>query len=135
MNAIADGLFWAGYPNQIVYLEKITASILQHHLPPIYDPDLATIAGHSLSSCHSVLRKPPLFPRAQLNQRLRKGGGWIGCNPSAVDNGVAGGARAPLEFGGSEKGAKSDFCVSEFSYYYQHPWICKAIYGADLLNF
>ena len=84
MNAIADGLFWAGYPNQIVYLEKITASILQHHLPPIYDPDLATIVGHSLSSCHSVLRKPPLFPRAQLNQRLRKGGGWIGCDPIGI---------------------------------------------------
>jgi hypothetical protein len=40
VNAIADGLFWAGYPNQIVYLEKITASTLLRHLPPIYDPDL-----------------------------------------------------------------------------------------------
>ena len=27
------------------------------------------------------------------------------------------------EFGGSEKGAKPDFCLSEFSYYYEHPRI------------
>ena len=42
---------------------------------------------------------------------------------SGVDSGGAGGARAPPEFGGSEKGAKPDFCSSEFSYYYEHPWI------------
>ena len=32
------GLFWAGYPNQIVYLEEITASTTVHHLLPTYDP-------------------------------------------------------------------------------------------------
>ena len=37
---------------------------------------------------------------------------------SAVDSGGAGGGRAPPEFG-----AKPDFCLSEFSYYYEHPWI------------
>ena len=41
---------------------------------------------------------------------------------SAVDSGGAGGARAPAEFGGSEKG-QSLISVSEFSYYYEHPRI------------
>jgi hypothetical protein len=40
-----------------------------------------------------------------------------------VDNGDAGGDRAPLEFGGSEKEAKPDFCLSEFSYCSKHLWI------------
>jgi hypothetical protein len=31
---------------------------------------------------------------------------------------------------GFRKGAKPDFCLSEFSYYYEHPRIQKAIYGA-----
>ena len=34
---------------------------------------------------------------------------------SGVDSGGAGDARAPPEFGGSEKRAKPDFCFSEFS--------------------
>ena len=62
MNAIADGLFWAGYPNQIVYLEKITASILQHHLPPIYDPDLATIVVAQLVQLSFSAKEAPFIP-------------------------------------------------------------------------
>ena len=42
---------------------------------------------------------------------------------AAVFSGGAGGARAPPEFGGFRKGAKPDFCLSEFSYYYEHPRI------------
>ena len=44
---------------------------------------------------------------------------------SAVDSGGAGVARAPPEFGGSEKGRSliSALLISEFSYYYEHPWI------------
>ena len=42
---------------------------------------------------------------------------------SAVFSGGAGGARAPPEFGGSEKGVKPDICYFEFSYYYEHPRI------------
>ena len=83
MNAIADGLFWAGYPNQIVYLEKITASTLLHHLPPIYDPELATIVVQ-LAQLSFSAKEAPFIPRAQLNQRLRKGGGWIGCDPIGI---------------------------------------------------
>ena len=64
MNAIADGLFWAGYPNQIVYLEKITASILQHHLPPIYDPDLATIVVQLVQLSFSAKEAPFIPARA-----------------------------------------------------------------------
>ena len=45
------------------------------------------------------------------------------CFSSAVFSGDAGGARAPPEFGGFRKGAKPDFCLSEFSYYYQQPRI------------
>ena len=50
---------------------------------------------------------------------------------SGVDSEGAGGAKAPLEFWSSEKGAKPDFCLSEFNYYSKHLWIWKAIYGAD----
>ena len=32
---------------------------------------------------------------------------------------------------GVHKGAKPDFCLSEFSYYYEHPRIWKAKYGAE----
>ena len=42
---------------------------------------------------------------------------------SGVDSGGAGGARAPPEFWSSEKGAKPDFCLSEFNYYSKHLWI------------
>ena len=46
---------------------------------------------------------------------------------STVFSGGAGGARAPPEFGGSQK---IQICLSEFSYYYEHPRIWKAKYGA-----
>ena len=42
---------------------------------------------------------------------------------SAIDSRGTGGARAPPEFGEFSKGAKPDFCLSEFSYYYEHPRI------------
>jgi hypothetical protein len=32
---------------------------------------------------------------------------------------------------GFRKGTKPDFCLSEFSHFSKHPWIWKAIYGAD----
>ena len=48
---------------------------------------------------------------------------------SAVFSGGAGGARAPPEFGDSQKGRETWFCLSEFSYYYEHPWIWKTKYG------
>ena len=38
------------------------------------------------------------------------------------------------EFGDTEKGAKSDFCLFEFRYDTEHLWIWKAIYGADIMN-
>ena len=44
---------------------------------------------------------------------------------SAVFSGGAGGA-----IWGFRKGAKPDFCLSDFSYYSKHLWIWKAIYGA-----
>ena len=34
---------------------------------------------------------------------------------------------------GFRKGEKPDFCLSEFSYYTEHLWIWKAIYGADII--
>ena len=39
---------------------------------------------------------------------------------SAIDSRSTGGTRAPPEFRGSVKGGKSEFCLSEFSYYYEH---------------
>ena len=33
---------------------------------------------------------------------------------------------------GVQKGAKPDFCLSEFCYYYEHPRIKKAKYGSDI---
>ena len=50
--------------------------------------------------------------------------------PRGVDSRDAGGARAPPGIWGFIKGAKSDFCLSEFSYYSKHLCIWKAIYGA-----
>ena len=47
--------------------------------------------------------------------------GWQITLSSAVDSGGAGGARAPPEFGGSEKG--QSLISAEFSYYHEHPWI------------
>ena len=43
--------------------------------------------------------------------------------------GVLGVPEHPQNLGVHKKG-KPDFCLSEFSYYYKHPRISKAIYGA-----
>ena len=42
---------------------------------------------------------------------------------SAVDSGVCWGCQSTPGIWGFRKGAKPDFCLSEFSYYYEHPWI------------
>ena len=47
---------------------------------------------------------------------------------SVIDGGGAGGAG----IWGLREGAKPDFCLSEFSYYYDHPRIWKAKYGSDI---
>ena len=48
-----------------------------------------------------------------------------------LDSRGAGGARATPEFGGSEKG-RSLISADRLSYYYEHPWILKAIYDAAI---
>ena len=49
-------------------------------------------------------------------------------NTSAI---YSGGAGEHPGIWGLRKGVKPDFCLLEFSYYYEHPWIQKAIYGAE----
>ena len=39
-----------------------------------------------------------------------------------------------LFYGPVQKGAKPDFCLSEFSYYYKHPRILKAKYGTAVMS-
>ena len=50
---------------------------------------------------------------------------------SAVFSGGAGGARATLEFRGSQKGRSLISAYQSFNYYYEHPRIWKAKYGSD----
>ena len=52
---------------------------------------------------------------------------------SAVFSGGAGGCQNTPGILGFTNGAKPDFCLSEFSYYYEHPQIWKAKYGAVML--
>ena len=51
---------------------------------------------------------------------------------SAVFSGGAGGARAPPEFRGSQKGQSLISAYHNLAtYYYEHPRIWKAKYGSD----
>ena len=53
--------------------------------------------------------------------------------PSGVDSGAAGGARAPPEFGGSEKG-RGLISAYQFSYYCKHPGFEKLSTALILSN-
>ena len=57
---------------------------------------------------------------------------WGGIFAAPYLAGVLGVPEHPRNLG-FRKGAKSDFCLSEFSYYYEHPRIQKAIYGAVIV--
>ena len=94
------------------------------------------ISSHDLQNNnkppHIRPRKPPRLIHYAQGGTLTRNNFTLGKIPdflsnhnslfSAVDSGGAGGARAPAEFGGSEKG-QSLISVSEFSYYYEHPRI------------
>ena len=49
---------------------------------------------------------------------------------SAVFSGGAGGARAPPEYGGSQKGRSLISAYQSLAIYYEHPRIWKAKYGS-----
>ena len=56
----------------------------------------------------------------------------VSCIKSAIFRGGAGGARAPLEFGGSQKGQS---WLVEVSYYYEHPRIWKTKYKTSIQKY
>ena len=80
--------------------------ILEKYEKPIWRTKLCANATHDVSVCVLPIIHE-LIP---------------GDDCSAIDSGIW----------GFRKGGKPDYCLSEFSYYYEHPWIKKAIYGADL---